>query len=100
MTLFSDIRYAVDTLRMQKRRVYEILTHKKWVARGYAYLVEYNGRHYMLVNTHDLEVAIAKLPSKTIDNMDTSRIFDVPVNDSEQKLTEVMKGVFQWASRL
>ena len=100
MTLFTDIRYTVDMLRSQKRRVYNILTHEKWVARGYVYLVEYNSKFYMLVNKHDLEVAIAKLPSKTIENMDTSRIFDVPVVEGADKLTEVMKGIFHWSSKL
>lgn len=100
MNLFTGIRHSVDELGERIHRVDRILTHQKWVVRGYMFLVEDKGKHYLLVNRKDVELAIARLPSKTVRGMDFSKIFDIPVSDDEEDMTKVLNGIFKWACKL
>lgn len=98
--LFTGIRQSVDELGEKIQRVETILTHPKWVVRGYMFLVEDKGKCYLLVNKKDVELAIARLPSKTVQGMDFSKIFDIPVSDKEEDITKVLNGRFKWTCKL
>lgn len=99
MNLFSTIRYYKD--RLKPHGLEEIVSSRKSAARGYVFIVELDGKYYMLVNGNDLNVALSQLPSKTLDTINlSSRLLDVPITDSEHKAHSIQNGVFKWASRL
>lgn len=100
-SIFSDVAYWKSTLRQTRRKIYRILTSKKLIARGFVYLVEWEGKFYLLVNTNDLEIAIAKLPSKSIEQLNLdNRIMDIPCEENEELVGKVSTGLFAWASKL
>ena len=100
MNLFTQIRQKTDEIGTPLRPIHRILTHPRWVARGYVFLVESDGKLYFLVHQKDLEVAIAKLPTKTVRGVDMTRIMGIPVSEDEEEMKKIINGVFRWASRL
>lgn len=100
MSLFTAIRQKTDEIGTPLRPVHRILTHPRWVTRGYVFLVEYGGKLYFLVHEKDLEVAIAKLPTKTVRGIDMTRILGIPVSNKEEDMTKIISGVFLWTYKL
>lgn len=100
MSLFSVVHQKVNQYGEKHRKIDRILTHPRWVVRGYVFLVEHEGKLYILVNYNDLELAIARLPAKTINNTDFSTIYSIPVSANEEEMQRAICGVFTWASRL
>lgn len=100
MNLLTGMRRKVDELGEELRRIDRILTHPRWIVRGYMFLVQYRGRYYLLVNKKDLEIAVARLPSKTIKGIDLSMVMGIPVSNREEDVMKVIDGVFTWASKL
>ena len=101
MNFFHGVRYYKDGLRAVAKKIEAVLVSKKYVARGYVYVVEHDDKHYILVNSTDFNAALSRLPSYTIDKINLSaRVFDIPIVENEGKAFSVQTGVFRWASRL
>ena len=97
--MFTGVRESKRLARKEGKKIEAIIVHRTMVVRDYMFLVELDGRYYILVNAHDLDLALARLPSKTIDGLD-SRILDVPIIEEESRVFPVLGGVFKWACRL
>lgn len=97
MNFFHTLRYCQD----REFAFDAILVSRKYVARGYVYVVEKDSKHYFLVNSTDFNVALSCLPSYAADRINLSaNIFDIPLVENEARALSVQTGVFRWVSKL
>ena len=101
ITLFSKVRYLKDQLRASANKIQEVVVSRKSVVRGFVFLIELDGKYYLLVNETDLNVALSQLPKSTIDNVNLSgKLLDLPLVESEDKAMKAQTGVFKWVLAL
>lgn len=100
-TLFSNVRYFKDRLRERLKKLNQIIVSRSYVSRGYVFLIELDGKYYLLVNANDYHVALSHLPAASLDEVNlSSYIMGVPLVESENEALRVQTGVFQWACKL
>lgn len=93
MNLFEELRRIADLMRQKRRWVDEILIHRQFVARGYIYLVEFQERFYILMNSYDLDIVVAQVPFIST-SYPYNFIMGLPVAEDTEKIKRIMCGVF------
>jgi hypothetical protein len=93
MNLFEELRRIADLMKQKHKWVDEILIHRKFVARGYVYLVEYQERFFILMNSYDLDIAINQMPSIPA-KYPLNYIVGIPICEDGEKIKQIMTGVF------
>lgn len=93
MNIFEKIRRAVENAKTRGQRVTEILMDSTWVARNGVFLVEFEGKFYIIINKGDLMHAIAGLPQIEQTSLQ-EHIYNIPVWEDSYKVLQVMCGVF------
>jgi hypothetical protein len=93
MNLFEELRRIADLVRMKHKWVDEILIHRQFVARGYVYLVEYQERFFILMNSYDLDIAASQMPSVST-GYPFSYVMGIPVCEDGEKIKRIMTGVW------
>lgn len=93
MKVFPTIRRMIDFLAETGDRVRAVLVSEKWVANGYVFLVNYRNRFYILLNSRDLDAAVAGLPSKDAEAV-YEQIWGIKMLRNDEFTEKVATGVY------
>lgn len=96
--MIQSIHELMDEYKAKGIYISEIYHHTSGVVRGWMFVLEYEGKYYLVLNTFDLRKALKGIPLSRAMEVEP-RIFDVPVYEDEAKINKVMAGVFVWAKQ-
>lgn len=92
---------ALELIRLYRKEheIAEIVSDPVVIARGFVFLVELRDKHYILVNSRDLDIAIVQVFEDEFDNIQ-NYLDNMEVRESMWRAMEILQGVVVCASRV
>lgn len=96
MNALEAISAAIEYLSERGMIPYRIIMHPTWTSRGYVFVVDFDGKEYIVLNRRDFDAAAAWLSMLDTGEDLVDYAYGVPFIEDPIEFQKIMTGVFVW----